>query len=140
VATHSRSLRSAATPEAIWRVWSDPSTWPSWNPNVEAITLTGPFASGATGTMRNNPGGTHSVRLTSVEPQRGFTLVTSPVPLTTFTFRCDIVPDPAGGATISQSVSMGGPLGPLFGVLMGKRVANSFVALLEGLSQAALAA
>src|SRR5947207_10308350 len=133
---HERSLQTKASPEDVWRIWSDTSTWPDWNPDVTAISLEGAFASGTAGSMTTRAGGTHSIRLAGVQPQRGFTLVTSPAPLSTFHFSCEIAPA-AGGSLISQAVRMSGPLGGLMSAMMGERVAGGFTAILEGLKKRA---
>ena len=49
---HEGSIRTAASPEAVWRLWSDPGTWSEWDPPVERVVLDGPFRVGTTGTMR----------------------------------------------------------------------------------------
>jgi hypothetical protein len=133
---HERSLQTEASPEAIWRIWSDVSTWPQWNPDVTAISLEGPFASGTTGSMTTRAGGTHGIRLTDVQPNSGFTIVTNPAPLSTFHFRCQVAPG-AGASRISQGVGMTGPLGGLMSAMMGERVADGFTAILEGLKKRA---
>jgi hypothetical protein len=134
---HVRSRDTTASPEQVWRLWSDTSTWPRWNPDVVSVSLNGPFAAGATGTMRTKAGGQHAIRLASVQPGGGFALETAPVPLSTFTFNCRIAPGSNGGSRISQAVSMRGPLGWLFSAMMGERIADSFGPLLDGLARQA---
>jgi hypothetical protein len=131
---HERSLQTNASPEAVWRIWSDVSTWPEWNPDVTAISLEGRFASGTSGSMTTRAGGTHGIRLADVQTNRGFTIVTSPAPLSVFHFRCQVAPV-AGGSAISQGVGMTGPLGGLMSAMMGERVADGFSAILEGLKK-----
>ena len=38
--------RTAATPEAIWRLWADVPNRTRWDDALERITLEGPFQSG----------------------------------------------------------------------------------------------
>ena len=139
MATYSHSTTTKAAPERVWRLWSDPATWPSWNPDVLSVDIAGPFRSGAAGTMQTKAGGRHSITLESVEPGRSFLLVSTAIPGTRFAFRCEVVPDGVG-STISQSVTMRGPLGGLAGAMMGKRVAEGFGPILAGLRDAAEAA
>lgn len=49
--SYERTVTTTADPSAIWALWSDPSTWPDWDPAVQAVTLDGPFEEGTTGTM-----------------------------------------------------------------------------------------
>ena len=136
---HNRSRETQAPPEQVWKIWSDTSTWEKWNPDVLSVSLDGPFATGTTGEMRTRAGGMHRIRLEGVEPGRRFRLETAVLPASKFSFRCEIVPV-AGGSRISQAIAIGGPLGPVFSVMMGDRIASSFVPLLDGLANYAEAA
>ena len=39
------SVETIASPEKVWRVWSDMSTWGEWNPNVSTMDWEGGFHS-----------------------------------------------------------------------------------------------
>jgi uncharacterized protein YndB with AHSA1/START domain len=49
--TNAQSIETAASPEAIWRLWSDVAGWPEWNADIERIEISGPFAAGSTISM-----------------------------------------------------------------------------------------
>jgi hypothetical protein len=49
--TTEQSIETAASPDAIWRLWSDVAGWPEWNADIEHIEISGPFAAGSTITM-----------------------------------------------------------------------------------------
>lgn len=49
--TPEHSIETDASPEAIWRLWSDVAGWPAWNADIERIELAGPFAAGSTISM-----------------------------------------------------------------------------------------
>jgi hypothetical protein len=136
MASHGRTLETNASPERVWRLWSDVDSWATWNPDVTAAHIDGPFAPGTTGAMTTRSGGTHAIKLVSVDAGRSFSLETSPAPLSTFVFQCDIAPA-GGGSSIGQSVSMRGPLGGLFSAMMGKSIAEGFEPILAGLKSAA---
>jgi len=135
MASHERTRDTTAAPAKVWEIWSNTATWPQWNPDVQAITLDGPFQTGTTGSMTTG-NGTHSIALDNVVPGRSFELVTSPAPASTFHFHCEVAPS-GSGSRISQSVRMSGPLGPVFSLLMGGRIARSFDPILNGLAEAA---
>ena len=139
MADNQRSVETSASPAAVWKVWSDTTTWPQWNPDVQAMTLNGPFAAGTTGTMKTKQG-TRQVQLAEVVPGRSFRLETSVIPLTRFAFECQVVAGPAGKTTISQAIRVGGPLGSVVGGMMGRQIADTFSALLQGLARQAEAA
>jgi hypothetical protein len=48
---HSGSVTTTAAPAAVWALWSDVTTWSTWDPAVERVTLDGAFAVGTAGTM-----------------------------------------------------------------------------------------
>ena len=136
MADNQRSVETSASPAAVWKIWSDTSTWAEWNPDVQSMTLNGPFAAGTSGTMKTKQG-TRQVQLTEVVPGRSFRLETTVIPLTRFAFECEVVAGPAGKTTISQAIRVGGPLGGLVGGMMGPQIANTFPALLQGLARKA---
>jgi hypothetical protein len=127
-----RSLETSASPEAIWKIWSDPPSWPTWNPLVKAMTLEGPFAIGTSGDM-TTPQGKHRVTLAELQPGSGFAFDGPLMPGCIMTFRCKIAPS-GSGSRISQGVSMKGPLAGLFFPLMGKSMADRFIVVLQALA------
>jgi uncharacterized protein YndB with AHSA1/START domain len=137
MASHGRTLKASASPERVWQIWSDVSTWPHWNPDVLSVSIDGPFASGTHGRMTTKAGGTHDITLRDVDPGRSFELETSPIPLGRFHFACEVRPSGAHASTISQSISIHGPLGPLYSAMMGPRIAQGFEPILSGLKSAA---
>lgn len=135
MAVEERSVETTASPQAVWKVWSDTSTWPQWNPDVQSMQLNGPFASGTTGTMTNKQGA-HQIQLEDVVPGQSFRLETTVIPLTRFSFECRVAAA-AGKTVVSQGIRVKGPLGVIVGGMMGKQIANSFPALLQGLARRA---
>ena len=130
------SVESTAAPEKVWRIWSDMSTWGQWNPNVTTMDWQGGFMSGTAGVMNTPAGQHHKMQLVDVQPGRSFALLTSVVPGTRFRFNCRI--EPANGKTkISQTVEVGGPLGPVMGGMLGPQVSKDFITLLQNLARKA---
>src|SRR5437879_147921 len=130
------SVESTASPDTVWRVWSDMSTWGEWNPNVSTMDWQGEVVSGSTGGMNTKAGQHHNMQLIDVQPGRGFALLTSVVPGTKFRFNCRI--EPAGAKTkISQTVEVGGPLGPVIGGMPGPQVSKEVGTLLANLARKA---
>lgn len=135
MARQERSMDTKASAETVWKIWSDASGWPEWNPDVQSMSLNGPFAVGTTGTMKTKQG-TRAITLTEVVPGRSFCLETTVIPLTRFTFECQVAQGTAG-TRISQAIVVGGPLGPLVGGMMSKQIADTFPPLLQGLAKKA---
>jgi uncharacterized protein YndB with AHSA1/START domain len=136
VASNERSVETVASPEAVWKIWSDTPHWQDWNPDVQSMTLNGPFAAGTTGTMKTKQG-TRAIELAEVVPGKSFRLETTVIPLTRFAFECQVAAGPGGKTTISQGIRVGGPLGGLVGGMMGRQIADTFPALLQGLARKA---
>ncbi len=130
------SVETMASPEKVWRIWSDMSTWGDWNPNVSTMEWQGGFASGTTGVMNTRAGQHHKMQLLDVQPGRSFALETSVVPGTRFRFNCRV--EPAEGKTkLSQTVEVKGPLAPVMGGMLGPQVSKEFGTLLENLARKA---
>ena len=49
-------IKIAAPPDVVWRILSDISNWPNWNPEVKAATLEGPLAPGTHFSRKAGPG------------------------------------------------------------------------------------
>ncbi|MGA7913550.1 MAG: SRPBCC family protein [Candidatus Dormiibacterota bacterium] len=130
------SVETTASPENVWRIWSDMSTWGDWNPNVSSMDWQGGFTSGTAGVMNTRAGQHHKMHLLDVQPGRSFALETSVVPGTRFRFNCRV--EPVDGKTkVSQTVEVKGPLGPVMGGMMGPQVSKEFGTLLENLARRA---
>jgi Polyketide cyclase / dehydrase and lipid transport len=130
------SVETTASADKVWRIWSDMSTWGQWNPNVTSMDWQGGFASGTTGVMNTPSGQHHKMELADVQPGRSFALLTSVVPGTRFRFNCRIEPDGAK-TKVSQTVEVGGPLGPIMGGMLGPQVSKDFGTLLANLARKA---
>ena len=48
---YSRTIKTSASPAAVWALWGDPGTWPEWDPAVVSVAFVGYFFQGASGTM-----------------------------------------------------------------------------------------
>ena len=131
------SVETRASPAAVWRIWSDMSTWGEWNPNVSTMDWNGGFVSGSTGIMNTRAGQHHRMQLVDVQAARSFALLTSVVPGTSFRFNCRIEPGSGGKTKVSQTVEVHGPLGPILGGMLGPQVSKEFGTLLENLAHKA---
>jgi Polyketide cyclase / dehydrase and lipid transport len=63
--SYEHSTETTAAPERIWQVWADVPGWGSWNPDIEEVSIDGPFAAGSEIAMR--PAGQDTVRLRIAE-------------------------------------------------------------------------
>jgi len=114
--THSTSIATTATPEALWRLFEDVAGWTGWNAGIERIALNGPFASGSTFEMKAPGMDAFTSRLLEVRPEIGFVDETV-LEDTRFLVSHELQPLPAGGTRVTYAIRVEGPeaatLGPL---------------------------
>lgn len=67
--TYEHSVETTAAPEAIWRLWVDVENWGTWNADIAAIRIDGPFREGARIVM--TPAGEDPVHLVVAEAVDG---------------------------------------------------------------------
>ncbi|MDQ6692720.1 MAG: SRPBCC family protein, partial [Candidatus Dormibacteraeota bacterium] len=78
----------------------------------------------------------HNMEVIDVQPGKSFVLETAVIPGSRFRFHCRV--EPAGAGTrISQAVEIVGPMGWLYGPMMGNQIAKDFDKVLEGLARQA---
>ncbi|HEY9024174.1 MAG TPA: SRPBCC family protein [Burkholderiaceae bacterium] len=114
--THSTSIATTASPQALWRLFEDVAGWTNWNAGIERIALHGPFASGSTFDMKAPGMDSFTSRLLDVRPERGFVDETV-LEDTRFLVSHELHPLPAGGTRVTYAIRVEGPeaatLGPL---------------------------
>ncbi|MGW4330191.1 SRPBCC family protein [Nocardia sp. NPDC004573] len=129
---------SDAPPSAFFARWADMATWPEWNTDTEWVRLDGPFAEGATGTLR--PKGGPNIRFVVTRlTDREFVDV-SRLLGARLTFAHEVTVA-EGGTTITVTVSIDGPLRWLWARILGAGLAGSvqpdldaLVAVAEGVA------
>jgi uncharacterized protein YndB with AHSA1/START domain len=130
---YEHSIVASASPEAVWRRWSDVSGWPEWNAGIEAIEIDGPFAAGTWFTMTPPGEDPIRMRLTEVVPGESFT---DEADGGDFVVRTVHRIEPAGGGTkIIYRTEITGDAGPQ----IGPEITADFPEVLAALASAALA-
>ncbi|MEQ1977496.1 MULTISPECIES: hypothetical protein [unclassified Xenorhabdus] len=135
---YSEEIVTEATPEQIWAMWQDVSSWPGWDKEIKWARLNGNFKKGSTGRMKPISGPEVNFTLNHVEPLHSFSDVAK-LPLTTLVFdheyinSTDTLP-----ARIRHSVTMKGWLAPMFGHLIGSKIKNHLRDAMTELSRHAL--
>lgn len=112
---------TTAPPSAVWARWADPATWPEWDPETTAARLDGPFEAGTSGSL--TPAGGPAVRfvLTEVTPGASFADCAH-LPLARVLFEHIVRADDTG-SRFTHRVTVTGPLAPVVGRLLGRRIA-----------------
>jgi uncharacterized protein YndB with AHSA1/START domain len=112
---YEHSTTTTASAAAVWALWADTSTWPSWDEGMQNVTVDGDFAVGTSGTMTITGQPPIPFTLTEVEPNVRFADITE-IPGATLRFTHTLTPT-GEGTEISHRVSIEGPaaqdLGPV---------------------------
>ena len=108
---------AAADAGAVWALWADVGSWQEWDEGIEWCRVDGPFAAGSTGMLKPRGGPRVRFTLLEVQPGRGFR-DRSHLPLASLDFT-HTVELAEGGVRITHRVEATGPLGWLFGRMMG---------------------
>lgn len=104
---HVETLRTSASPERVFALWSDPTTWATWDPPVERVVLDGPFRVGTAGTMVMAGGFEVPFELTEVTPDERYLDV---LRMGELEIRIDhVVEAVEGGSLITVTTEIDGP-------------------------------
>ena len=128
---------TSAPPEAVYRLWSDVSTWTSWDAGLERVAIDGPFAPGTRGTLK--PAGGPKVRfeLLEVRPGEGFADETK-LPLCRMRFEHTATRE--GDRTrVTHRVGFTGAAAPLFVRVIGRGLARDLPDTVRSLARMAAA-
>lgn len=99
-------------PEAVFRLYADPSTWPSWGHNATRAASDGALAEGGIVYVRANYGRTYPCRIRRFEPGRALELEVRPPFL--FIINVYEVEPAQPGARVRHALEFSGPLsGPM---------------------------
>ena len=128
------ALETKASPDRVWRVWSDVNHWHEWNPDMKESRINGPLKLGATGMIDTRSGGKHDVVVTHFEDGHSFELESTALPGTKMAIRATITPR-GSGSFISQGFEPRGLLAPIVGPMMGGTILKTFNSVLNGLKQ-----
>lgn len=132
------SILIEAAPECVFALYADVSNWNRWDPDTKASSIDGPFQVGTSGSLTPAKGNTVRMLLTSVVPNRSFT-VEAKVPLFRMVFEHELTP--ANGVTkVVHRVTFSGALAFLLGRIVGAQVNKGLPTTLANLKAAAEAA
>ena len=136
--SHVAEISTRASAEQVWRVWSNPSAWPTWDTGLETVALDGPFAVGTRGRLKPNGGPAVRFVIVASQPGQGFH-DRSFLPCTQLDFIHHYEPAGVDGtpARISHRVEMRGLLTPLFSRVIGRDIARTLPDTLRALAKVA---
>jgi uncharacterized protein YndB with AHSA1/START domain len=131
---YEHAAQAPVSQQAVWRLWSEVERWPDWNPDIETITIDGPFAAGSKFVM--NPGSDEAVHMTLEEVVSG-TSFTDLAEFNGLVLRTIHLMEPVAGGDvrITYAMEITGPNADAVGAEVGEQITSDFpetvAALLE---------
>lgn len=119
--------------EVFWKLWTDINNWHLWNPDIEYCKLDQPLAVGNYFTLKPKGMGSVQIQLVEIVPNRKFTDCTK-FPGAKMYGIHEIVENKEG-VTLTTTVKIVGPLGFLWRILVGQKVANKLPQQMENLTR-----
>lgn len=114
------SIKTKATPESVWELWSNIKTWNTWDHGIENSEIEGAFMEGASGWLKPKGGPRVKFKILRAEKNRVFHDRSS-LPLTSLDFIHTLERD--GDYTIvTQRVEMTGLLTFIFAKVIGSGI------------------
>jgi hypothetical protein len=111
-------LETTAAPQAIWSLWTTPSTWQMWDLGLKSAKLEMPFVAGAIGSILPKSGPSSKFSVTRVEDGRRCTFVTA-LPLASLVVDRSLTTLANGKTRITHEVSFSGPFAALWAMVFG---------------------
>ena len=127
-----------ASPDAIWDLWANVSRWPEWDTELQTAELDGPFELGATGRLQPQKGPQSAFVISQLEAGRSYTFTTR-----LFFSRLDVyrfLAQRDDQTVFTHRVSFRGPLGFIFGRLLGPGFKCALPSVMKQLARLAEAA
>lgn len=133
---YEHSIETAAGAAAIWRLYSDASTWQDWDFGIELMELDGPFQAGSTG--RLTPRGRDVIPFTLVLVEENAVFIDETrIDDTLLTFIHRLEPGEDGGTKITHRVEISGPSADRAGPQIGPQITVGIPVTLANLAEIA---
>lgn len=129
---YEHAVETDADPAALWRYWSDVTTWTQWNPGVREVSIEGPFAAGTAFTMTGPDGDAIRMTLTDVVPGQRFTDVMDGGDIVVTTVH-RIEPAGAGRSRVVYRTEITGAAADAVGPELGPAITADFPDVLDAL-------
>jgi uncharacterized protein YndB with AHSA1/START domain len=126
------SAHTTASPELVWRHFSDVTAWPSWNDGIEKIEMHGPFEVGTTFTMTPPGDDPITMRLVEIVPGEVWTDEMDAGDFVVRTIH-QLSPSEAGGTTITYRTEFHGPAADQAGPEIGPAITADFPEVVNAL-------
>lgn len=131
------SIETSAAPSSVWRLYSDPATWPGWNGAVEAVEMHEPFGPGATGMLTPKGQGPLPLKIAHAAENEGYTSETAIAETVTLKLTNTLTPLSDGGTRITHHATFEGPAAQFFAESFGPVIAQGIPSAMQELANQA---
>jgi hypothetical protein len=115
----SHTLKTVASPEAIWKVWTDVERWSHWDTELRDAYLKGAFVLGTFGQLTPKRGRATQFQITQLTAEQSYTFMIALPFCTMSVYR--FLSNDSEGVYFTHEVTFRGILAFLFGLLLGRR-------------------
>ena len=129
------SIEADVPAEVVWRLYQDPSRWVDWHPDITSAQLDGELEVGSTVRVEQRGAPARTLRIVATEPGSSYA-TEDRLPFAVLRFEHEVHPLGDRRCRIVLRQKMSGPLAPIFGRLLGKRIARGVPGQLQGLLRA----
>ncbi|WP_287128010.1 SRPBCC family protein [Candidatus Cyanaurora vandensis] len=131
----SHTLKTSASPEAIWAIWADVENWSAWDTELRNAHLEGSFVLGARGKLTAKTGSVSTFTISQLNLKQSYTF-TCQLPfcrLNVYRY----LSDRTNGTYFTHEISFEGPLAFLFSRILGRQFQAVLPSVMENLKQLA---
>lgn len=129
------SIRTNASKEQIWKLWSDVSNWKSWDDQVTESSIDGKFIKGTKGKLVPKEGPNSTFQLIEVTELKSFTS-RAKLPLGKMDF-VHLIDESNGELIITHRIEISGLLTFLFSRLIGEKLIKEIPEAMDNLDKLA---
>ena len=116
----SHTLETTATPDRVWALWTNVSTWAEWDGGLKSASMESAFKVGATGKIVPLKGSIVPFTVTAALPETSSTFVTK-LPFAQLNLKRSLTALPNNAGTqFTHNVSFTGPLREVWGFILGR--------------------
>jgi hypothetical protein len=131
----SHTLKTSATSERIWAIWTDVSNWAAWDTELIDSQIEGAFALGAIGKLTPKKGQVATFKISQLNPGESYTFTVG-LPL------CELhvyryLRHRSDGIDFTHEVSFRGFSAPIFSRLLGKQFKSVLPSIMENVKRIA---
>lgn len=136
--TFEHTLETDASPQAVWRLYADVTTWPRWNGAVQHVELDGTFGPGATGRLTPRGQGELPFKIVAAAEDSGYTSETQIADTVVLRLTNSLSPLCGGGTRMTHHAVFDGEAADFFGQSFGPMIASGIPVAMKTLAQMAL--